>query len=108
VVEEPAILEAEITLAEQDVSRIQIDSVVELKAPAYPFETFHGRVVRIAPRAVPGMVHGTVLVTCRVEGPVTGLQPGMTGHARILCGERSLGAILVDRSLRFLRTEFWW
>ena len=31
----------------------------------------------------------------------------MTGYARISCGRRPLGAILVDRVLRFLRTEFW-
>jgi hypothetical protein len=32
----------------------------------------------------------------------------MSGHARITTGTRSPGLILVDRALRYLRTEFWW
>ena len=33
---------------------------------------------------------------------------GTTGYARIICGRRPVGAIVLDRSLRYLRTEFWW
>jgi hypothetical protein len=32
----------------------------------------------------------------------------MTGHARIVTGRRAPGLILLDRALRYLRTEFWW
>lgn len=32
----------------------------------------------------------------------------MTGQARISTGRRPLGEILLDRTLRLLRTEFWW
>jgi hypothetical protein len=32
----------------------------------------------------------------------------MTGYARIYCGRASFARIIVDRVLRFLRTEFWW
>jgi hypothetical protein len=32
----------------------------------------------------------------------------MTGHARVYTGRQSVGRVLLDRGLRFLRTEFWW
>jgi hypothetical protein len=32
----------------------------------------------------------------------------MSGHARIYTGPRSVGAIALDRVLRYIRTEFWW
>jgi hypothetical protein len=32
----------------------------------------------------------------------------MTGYARVDTGRRPIGAILLDRILRFVRTEFWW
>jgi hypothetical protein len=32
----------------------------------------------------------------------------MTGHARIDMGRQSAGKVLLDRVLRYLRTEFWW
>jgi hypothetical protein len=36
------------------------------------------------------------------------LRTGMTGFARIVCGRRPCGEILAFRTLRILRTEFWW
>jgi hypothetical protein len=32
----------------------------------------------------------------------------MTGYARVFTGRRSLGSVLLDRALRWVRTEFWW
>jgi hypothetical protein len=32
----------------------------------------------------------------------------MTGYGRVYTGRRPLGEILLDRAMRFLRTEFWW
>jgi multidrug efflux pump subunit AcrA (membrane-fusion protein) len=108
VVEEPASLEAEITLTEQDVARVHPGQPVALKARALPLETFPAQVDRVAPAAARGDVQGTVVVYCRLEAPGAELRPGMTGHARIATGRRSLGAILFDRGLRYVRTEFWW
>ena len=48
VVEEPAVLEAEIALAEQDVARVRPGQTVSLKARALPLETFTTSVERIA------------------------------------------------------------
>jgi len=50
----------------------------------------------------------TVTVCCRVEDPQQELRPGMTGYARIYRGQRQISEIVLDRSLRLLRTEFWW
>jgi multidrug resistance efflux pump len=107
-VEEPAGLEVEIALAEQDVARVQPGQSVHLKARALPFETFVSRVERIAPAAGRGDVQSSVTVYCLLDPTATDLRPEMTGHARIYTGKRRIGAILLDRALRYVRTEFWW
>jgi multidrug efflux pump subunit AcrA (membrane-fusion protein) len=106
--EDPTLLEAEVILAEQDVARVQVGQSVELKARARPFDTFTARVERIAPAAGRGEVQSTVTLYGRLENSGGDLRPGMTGHARVYTGRRSLGGFLLDRALRFLRTEFWW
>jgi multidrug efflux pump subunit AcrA (membrane-fusion protein) len=108
VVEEPAGLEAEISLAEQDVDRVRAGQEVLLKARALPFEAFATRVERVAPAADKGEAQSSVTVYCRLESAPAGLRPAMTGYARVYTGRRPVGAILLDRVLRFLRTEFWW
>src|SRR5262249_40119379 len=108
LVEEPALLEAEVTVAEQDAARIQVGQAIALKARALPFDTFAARVDRIAPAAGHGDVQSTVTVYCRLENDGADLRPGMTGHARVFTGRHSLGWILVERGMRYLRTEFWW
>ncbi len=107
-VEEPASLEAEITLSEQDVARVRPGHSVALKARAMPFNTLQASVDRLAPAAVPGDVQSTLLVYCRPECKGEVLHSGMSGYARIYTGKRSLGEISLHRALRFLRTEFWW
>jgi putative peptide zinc metalloprotease protein len=108
VVEEPNGLEAEVALAEQDVARVRVGQDVELKARAMPFETFVTKVDRIAPAADPGDLQSSVTVYCRVDSPSADLRPEMTGHARVYTGRRPIGGILMDRAMRFFRTEFWW
>jgi multidrug efflux pump subunit AcrA (membrane-fusion protein) len=108
IIEEPATLETEITLAEQDVTRVQAGQRVELKARAFPFETFTAQLDRIAPAAGRGDVQSTVTLYCRLRNEGPELRPGMTGQARVFTGRRSVGEVLLDRGLRLLRTEFWW
>jgi multidrug efflux pump subunit AcrA (membrane-fusion protein) len=107
-VEAPGALEVEITIAEEDVARVKPGQLVEFKARAAPFEVFTSKVVRVAPIAGKGDVHSTVTVYCALSRGAAELRPGMTGYARIYSEKRSVGAILLDRTLRFLRTEFWW
>jgi multidrug efflux pump subunit AcrA (membrane-fusion protein) len=108
VVEDSSVLEAEIALPEQDAARVRPGQRIELKARAFPFDTLSAQVDRIAPAAGRGEVQSTLTVYCRVEDPGIELRAGMTGHARVFTGRRSVGGFLVDRALRFIRTEFWW
>jgi putative peptide zinc metalloprotease protein len=111
LVEEPAMLEAEIALGEQQIERLQAGQLVRLKLRAVPAATFWGRVDRVAPAAVKDdkrdpQAH--VIVYCRFDAGDAELRVGMTGYARISTGRRCLGAILANRALRLLRTEYWW
>ena len=108
VLEEPGNLEAEIAISEQDIARIQPRQEVALKARALAFDTFRTRVERIAPAAGPGEGQSCVKVFCRLGHYPADLRPEMNGHARIYTGRRPIGAIIVDRAMRLLRTEFWW
>jgi multidrug efflux pump subunit AcrA (membrane-fusion protein) len=108
IIEEPATLDAEITLAEQDVTRVRVGQFVELKARSLPFETFRASVERIAPAAGRGDVQSTVTLCCRLPNDDVELRPGMTGQARVFTGRQSVGRVLLDRGLRLVRTEFWW
>ena len=107
-VAEPAELEIEILLDEQEATYLRPGQRVELKARTLPYETFHAQVQRIAPAAVAGDVQSKLAVYCTMSNPSLALRPGMSGHARILCGPRPAGLVLFGRILRLLRTEFWW
>jgi multidrug resistance efflux pump len=107
-VEEPQGLEVEIALAEQDVARVLAGQEVGLKARALPFVTLTSRVDRVAPVAGRQEVQSRVMVYCWLDRAPAGMRPGMSGYARVYTGRRPVGAIILDRALRYLRTEFWW
>ncbi len=111
VVEDVSAPEIEVALAEEDESHVQPGQSIALKARALPFTSFRGRVERksSSAAAVEGRSQSTMIAYCRVEGDdAARLLPGMTGYARIYCGDRSLAAILAAHTMQFLRTEFWW
>ena len=101
-------LEMEIALGEQDVARVRPGQPVRSKARALPFETFTTVVDRVAPSGVRGEAQSSVTVCCRLDHCPDDLRTEMTGYARVDTGRRPIGAILLDRILRFIRTEFWW
>lgn len=109
-IEDPESQEVEVVLQEQEVSRVSPGFTVELKARALPFQTFSGNVERVAPVAVKEKHEPQSMVTvhCRIDSGADGLRPGMSGYARIECGQRALGAVWATRVARYLRTEFWW
>jgi RND family efflux transporter MFP subunit len=111
IVEESNTFQAEVKLPEQEVGEVLAGQRVELKARALPFELFAGSVEKTAPAATaaaPGEVQSTVTVYCRIETEHPGLRPGMTGQARIHCGRHTIARTVVEKVLRFVRTEFWW
>jgi hypothetical protein len=107
-VEEASALEVEMTIPEDQISRVEPGQCVDLKARALPYKTFEAKVERIAPAATSGEHQSTVVVYSRLVNDSTGLRPEMTGHARIYCGPKPVGEIGLDYVLRFIRTEFWW
>ncbi len=62
VVEEPSVLEVEIDQSEEESARVEPGQAVGLKIQAFPFETFSATVHRLAPRAIKGEQHTTVVV----------------------------------------------
>jgi HlyD family secretion protein len=108
VVEDPSCLEAEVTLGEQDAARVRAGQEALLKARALPFQTITVKVDRIAPAAEKQDAQRNVTAYCRVDEVPEELRSQMGGHARIATGRRAVGAILLDRVLRLVRTEFWW
>jgi multidrug efflux pump subunit AcrA (membrane-fusion protein) len=108
LVEAPGTIEVEISLPEQEAARVRPNQSVRLKARAQPFKTFETQVSRIAPAAAAGEVQSHVAVYCTLDDQAAEIKSGMTGQARISTGRRPIGAILLHRVLRFIRTEFWW
>jgi multidrug resistance efflux pump len=108
VVEDPSSQEVAIALKEEKLQRVEVGQWVRMKARALPFETLEGRVTCIAPVAKEDKAQSTVVVSCSVNGSAPVLRTSMSGHARICTGRRSVGAIVADRMMRLLRTEFWW
>lgn len=116
-IEDPGTPHVEIFISEDDAASVKPGQVVQLKARSLPFETFQGTVARIAPAAAKPqeavasqqtVVRQSVVVHCTVEGADNKLKSGMTGFGRIYRGNNKIGAILLAKCYRYIRTEFWW
>lgn len=111
LIEEPAALQTEILLDEQQIERVEGEQRVRVKFRAIPLATYWGRVDQVAPAAVKEDERdplARVRVVCRLDAVGPELRPGMTGYARISTGQRTIGEIVADRAVRLLRAEFWW
>jgi hypothetical protein len=105
-------LEAEIAVPEQEASLLAPGQPVSLKPRSLPFSKLTATVDRIAPSAGgverEKVLPNTVTVYCRLSNGDGSLRTGMTGFGRIYHRLRPLGLIMLNRALRYLRTEFWW
>lgn len=109
-IENAAHSQVEISIAEDDALHVQPGQSVRLKARALPFRTFEAVVERIAPAAVKpqGAVQNVVMVHCSLIDGGDELKSGMTGFGRVSRGWNTIGLVLLSKSLRYVRTEFWW
>jgi multidrug efflux pump subunit AcrA (membrane-fusion protein) len=101
---------AEISVPEKEISDVKPGQNVMLKARAHLRESFHGKVIAIAPvatRPAEGVLQHEFLVTTVLDNADLSLKPEMTGNAKVYCGTRRLYEIVFRRFIRFIRVEFW-
>jgi multidrug resistance efflux pump len=97
---------AEIRVSEKETSEIRIGNPVKLKARGFPGESFYGYVTEIAAAAQTEGDRRIIRVLSELGNPKDRIKPGMTGNAKIECGERTLWHLATRRAIRYLRTEF--
>ena len=123
-------VEVESPVSEKDIADIKVGDIVALKARAYPEKTFFGTVTSVGATAQTGQAVSTVgggtpgnasplaarssssstptiLVTTRIGNEDLLLKPGMTGMAKIYCGECRMLDVLLRRIARTFKVEFW-
>ncbi|MBI4550905.1 MAG: efflux RND transporter periplasmic adaptor subunit [Candidatus Latescibacteria bacterium] len=98
----------EMPVPEREVGDVREGFPVKLKVQGFPSMSFFGTVTAIAPTATEVGGRQTVLVQSRLLNETGVLKPGMTGNAKIYCGQRRIGALVLRRVVRYIRTEFWW
>jgi multidrug efflux pump subunit AcrA (membrane-fusion protein) len=103
-------IKAQIAIPEKEIADARLGQPVVVKARAMPEETFSGRVISVSPTASkPDDVLGqrTVLVTTEIDNHQLRLRPEMSGHAKIYCGTRRIGELMMRRLARYVTVEFW-
>ena len=125
-VHELDVITVEAAISEKEIADIEVGQRVAVKARAYPERLFHGRVIAIgtttqqaaagafaggssgAVSATPSSSAGTsIRVITEIDNESGLLKPGMTGMAKIYCGERRFIDLIVRRLSRTFRVEFW-
>jgi HlyD family secretion protein len=100
----------ELAIPECEVGDIAVGHDVALKARAYPEKLFHGKVMTVSATTVRLEEQSDariVTISSRIENRDLLLKPGMTGKAKITCGERKATDLAMRRLARTLRVEFW-
>jgi multidrug resistance efflux pump len=102
----------EISVPEKEIGDVRPDHPVCFKARAYPERTFAAQIDCIAPTAHrpadrEAAAAPTVFLVTRVDNDGLLLKPGMTGKAKVYCGERRIFDLVARRLARLVRVEFW-
>ncbi len=116
----------EVEVPETEIADVQVDQPVAVKTRAYPDRVFSGRVVEIGTTtdaspaanlagtgpvaaAAPTGTKTTsnIRVITEIDNRDGLLKPGMTGYAKIDCGERSVGQLILRRLSRTVRVDLW-
>jgi HlyD family secretion protein len=99
-------LRCELDVEEAYAPLIQGGQDVTLKLPSSPFDTYSGKLVRVA-RVGQRTSHSSTFAAVAAFANPGGLDPGMTGYAKVTTGNRTFAWRVVRRIVRFLRIEFW-
>jgi multidrug resistance efflux pump len=114
-------IEVETPISEKEIADVKVGQTVALKVRAFPDRTFYGQVTSIAtttsqsaaerkeavPASADEFAGKTVLVTTRIDNSSLLLKPGMTGNAKILCGQHRIIDLITRRIARTFKVEFW-
>jgi len=96
-----------IEVSEKDMDVVKPGLKVKAKVRSFPFESFFGSVTQIPHQSQDMGNKKIFLVESKIDNQKNLLKSGMTGHAKIYCGKRSLFNLLTRRIVRYLRVEFW-
>jgi multidrug resistance efflux pump len=97
----------EMPVPEKEIEAIQLGYRVKFKVRGYPNRSFEAKVAEIAPVALQEENISTILIRATVDNEEHLLKPGMTGVAKVYCGQSLLSLVLIRDIIRFVRTEFW-
>ncbi|MBI3910908.1 MAG: HlyD family efflux transporter periplasmic adaptor subunit [Armatimonadetes bacterium] len=100
-------LAARLMVDEKEIGAVQTGQRVRLRIGAYSERWYEGIVEAVAPRAEPYQGRQAYEVRVSLSNPTGDLRPGLTGFAKISCGERPLRDVLFRRLSRWFRTEVW-
>ncbi|MEA3187122.1 MAG: HlyD family secretion protein [Chthoniobacter sp.] len=92
-------------VAEADVGNVETDQTVNFTVDAFPYRTFHGKVVQVrnAPITVQNVVtYDTVIA---VNNDDLKLKPGMTANVSVVVAERENALRIPNAALRFRPPE---
>jgi putative peptide zinc metalloprotease protein len=97
-----------ILVPEKEISAVSEKNRIRMKVRSYPGLTYSGFVTRIEPMAFRGENDRQIVkVYALVSNGENLLKPGMTGKAKISCGNLPIYKLILWRAVRFLRIEFW-
>ena len=98
---------AEMQVPEKELADIRYGYPVTMKARSLPSVDLNGRVDFIPPVAQTIGGQQMVVVRSELQNDDLLLKPGMTGVAKIYCGDRRIIDLATRRLVRWVRTEFW-
>lgn len=107
-VAELGLMTAEVRLSAYDLEQISVGDTVTVRSDATGFRAFHGKILRIDPRATVIENEAVFVADVLIRDSESGLRPGMKASARIGAGWRTLGWLLFHRPVQWLSQQWVW
>jgi hypothetical protein len=107
-VAELGLMTAEVRLTAYDLEQISVGDTVTVRSDATGFRAFHGKILRIDPRATVIENEAVFVADVLIRDSESGLRPGMKASARIGAGWRTLGWLLFHRPVQWLSQQWVW